>query len=126
MDSEELPLIAEITAECRQRLLQYQEETRILGGEKATTSLRDEWIDNRIADFNLWASGIGALSKNRSSLDARLELRPDLRSMVIDLLQLLILLIEDCIELGKSSLADGRLRSGLRISYIYSKPTDFS
>ena len=67
----------------------------------ATRFIPSEWADNRIADFNLWASSIGALAAKRASLDARLETQPDLLTFVINLVKLLDLLIQDCIELGR-------------------------
>lgn len=32
-----------------------------------------EWAQNRLADFNLWCAGLGALAKGRVSLDHRLQ-----------------------------------------------------
>lgn len=60
----------------------------------------DEWAENRLADFNLWASGIGALAPHRASLDHRLALRPDVRNVIKGLLQILHTELEECIDLG--------------------------
>ncbi|KAF4946044.1 hypothetical protein FGADI_11481 [Fusarium gaditjirri] len=51
--------------------------------------MQNEWAENRLADFNLWASGLGASIQGRASLDARLALRPDARDAVANLLQVL-------------------------------------
>jgi len=37
----------------------------------------DEWLENRQADFNLWASGIKATATGRSSLDYRVRCWPE-------------------------------------------------
>ncbi|KAF5700463.1 calcium calmodulin-dependent kinase [Fusarium mundagurra] len=56
--------------------------------------MQNEWAENRLADFNLWASGLGASVQGRASLDARLALRPDARDAVANLLQVLTDAIE--------------------------------
>ena len=42
----------------------YHEEDEIATREQSGTVklAADEWADNRIADFNLWITGIGALA----------------------------------------------------------------
>lgn len=60
----------------------------------------DEWPRRRLADFNLWASGSGALAKESASLDERLALRANTHRIVLDLLSLLYALIDDCRQLG--------------------------
>lgn len=62
--------------------------------------MKNEWAENRLADFNLWANGIGALALGRASLDSRLALWPELQDAVINLLRLLELVTEDCIGQG--------------------------
>ena len=51
-----------------------------------------EWVENKLADFNLWANGIGAAATetDRISLDARLGGKPTLLNVFIPLLQMLI------------------------------------
>ena len=60
------------------------------------------WAENRLADFNLWAAGVGALARQKASLDKRLALQPDALAVVVNLLILLIELVERCKELGRS------------------------
>lgn len=67
--------------------------------------MQDEWAENGLADFNLWASGVGASALGRASLDARLALRPDARDTIANLLQVLTAAVEECKSLGKSTLA---------------------
>lgn len=61
-----------------------------------------EWAENRLADFNLWASGIGAAATemDKISLDARLSGRPTLLTIFIRLLQMLIGFLEECLVSG--------------------------
>jgi len=47
-----------------------------------SNSTDEEWLINRLADFELWATGIGAVLRNRSSLDSRLRDRPDIRDVM--------------------------------------------
>lgn len=62
---------------------------------------KDEWAENRLADFNLWASGIGASTRSRASLDARLALRPEVREVIANLLRLLAATVDECKKLGE-------------------------
>jgi len=57
-----------------------------------------EWAENKLADFTLWASGIGAFirEKNKISLDSRLRERPALRDIFLRLLQMLLEFIQQC------------------------------
>jgi hypothetical protein len=52
-----------------------------------SNSTDEEWLINRLADFELWATGIGAALRNRSSLDSRLKDRPDIRDVMGGLIQ---------------------------------------
>lgn len=61
----------------------------------------DEWAENRLADFNLWAAGLGASAKPEVSLDTRLINDPGARDVVIGLLLTLKAYIEQCERLGK-------------------------
>jgi len=63
----------------------------------------DEWAENRLADFNLWAAGLGASAKPEVSLDTRLINDPGAREVVISLLLTLKAYIEQCEWLGKST-----------------------
>ena len=67
--------------------------------------MQNEWAENRLADFNLWASGVGASVQGKASLDARLATRPDARDAVANLLDVLTGAIGECKELGESIIA---------------------
>lgn len=41
-----------------------------------------EWFENRLADFNLWAAGLGASKLGRASLEHRLRDRPDVAEII--------------------------------------------
>ncbi|KAF4448160.1 hypothetical protein F53441_8395 [Fusarium austroafricanum] len=67
------------------------------------------WAENRLADFNLWAAGVGALAKTKASLDWRLHYQPKARIVLVSLLITLRDFIEECkdrglIESGNESL----------------------
>ncbi|KAM0268940.1 hypothetical protein ACHAPA_004540 [Fusarium lateritium] len=63
----------------------------------------DERFDYRLADFNLWIDGIGALAPSKASLDARLKERPIDLSLVTMNLIMLLQALDDC----EISLANG-------------------
>jgi len=83
----------------------------------AITSLRNEdWAENRLADFNLWDSGLGASSVGRSSLKDRLTSKPYLRDAILNLLVVYQGSVELCAELGKitgSAVVDTRFANQL-------------
>lgn len=62
--------------------------------------MQNEWAENRLADFNLWVSSIGASARGRASLDARLAARPRVRQVIANTLYILANLVSDCRELG--------------------------
>ncbi|KAK8071438.1 hypothetical protein PG997_011641 [Apiospora hydei] len=62
-----------------------------------------EWAENRLADFNLWANGVGAFTGNRASLDERLSRDPDTRGIIVHVLGLLHGCIQQCQNLAESS-----------------------
>ena len=64
--------------------------------------MTDEWAENRLADFNLWASGIGASARGRASLDSRLALKPEAREVIANLLRLLAGVVDECQNLGQA------------------------
>ena len=64
--------------------------------------MTDEWAENRLADFNLWASGIGASARGRASLDSRLALKPEAREVIANLLRLLAGVVDECKKLGQA------------------------
>lgn len=91
--------ISSATQRCHQLLTQCL-DVRLL--------MDSEWAENRLADFNLWASGIGAAATetDKISLGARLRGRPTLLTIFIRLLQMLIGFLEECLALGVHQSAD--------------------
>jgi hypothetical protein len=71
----------------------------------------DEQFEYRLADFNLWIDGIGALAPSKASLDSRLSQRQIDLSLVKANLILLFQSLEDCLNLlkTKQSLQDALL-----------------
>jgi len=67
---------------------------------KVDKLMENEWAALRLTDFNLWAAGIGASARHKTSLDARLSLKPDVRDVVAKILQMLKSSVDDCRELG--------------------------
>jgi hypothetical protein len=63
--------------------------------------MEQQWAETRLADFNLWASGIGALNRNKTSLDHRLATKPDAEVVVLSLLQSLEGAVDDCTKHGR-------------------------
>ncbi|KAI2616648.1 hypothetical protein GGS26DRAFT_577882, partial [Hypomontagnella submonticulosa] len=58
--------------------------------------MNDRWAENRLADFNLWADGVGALAAPRASLDYRFESKPMELTLVKSLLAMLHDFVEKC------------------------------
>lgn len=69
-----------------------------------TSLINNEWAENRLAEFNLWAAGVGASVKERASLDTRLTLQTEVRDVVTNLLVMLKAFIEECKTLGRLSM----------------------
>ncbi|KAI9367894.1 hypothetical protein BJX61DRAFT_547065 [Aspergillus egyptiacus] len=81
--------IFDATAACR----------RTFKGAKAVARLmRQEWAENRMADFNLWATGAGASASGKASLDYRLQDNREARTIIVNLLLMLDILLQQCIE----------------------------
>ncbi|KAL2858223.1 hypothetical protein BJX68DRAFT_163001 [Aspergillus pseudodeflectus] len=80
--------------------------------------MHQEWPENRLADFNLWASSAGASATGKASLDYRLRENLDAHTILINLLSMLRILVQKCISQGKvraltvSSLTDAHLIAG--------------
>lgn len=85
-------VIFEATAVC------FQSFTDCLAVDALMT---DEWAENRLADFNLWVSGIGASARGRASLDSRMALKPEARDVIANLLRLLAGVVDECKKLGQ-------------------------
>jgi hypothetical protein len=67
---------------------------------RASLPKEDEWAEDRLIDFNLWASGIGLFAKSPSSLDDRLKRNKDVQHVVLTLLSTLNVFLELCVEHG--------------------------
>lgn len=87
------PIIFIATAACR---LEFENCLSI------AELMLDEWAENRLADFNLWAASVGASAKNQASLDQRLILKPHIRDVVANLLRMLGTFIGQCRDHSKS------------------------
>ncbi|KAJ5995826.1 hypothetical protein N7481_002803 [Penicillium waksmanii] len=59
--------------------------------------MQNEWAENRLADFNLWSTGVGAYTMGKASLDHRLRANPEAHTILINLLLMLKILIHRCI-----------------------------
>ncbi|KAM0259123.1 hypothetical protein ACHAQJ_003494 [Trichoderma viride] len=58
--------------------------------------LKEGWAESRLADLNLWASGVGALARPNASLDRRLQFQPKPRLVLTNLLLTLREFISSC------------------------------
>lgn len=58
--------------------------------------MTEGWAESRLADLNLWASGVGALASPDASLDRRLRFQPKPRLVLINLLLTLREFISSC------------------------------
>ncbi|KAH7142809.1 hypothetical protein B0J13DRAFT_444739, partial [Dactylonectria estremocensis] len=58
--------------------------------------MKESWAESRLADMNLWASGVGALARPEASLDRRLRFQPKPRLVLTSLLLTLREFIESC------------------------------
>jgi len=70
---------------------------------KVPVLMEEEWAENRLADFNLWANGVGALATGRASLDSRLGFKPEVQGVVTNLLYLLKDIVDECYKIGMST-----------------------
>ena len=75
-----------------------------LGGCASTARLmKGQWAENRLADFNLWAAGVGASTSGPACLDSRLSSDEVARHAVFGLLSSLEGHIRECERLGTLS-----------------------
>lgn len=58
--------------------------------------MKEGWAESRLADLNLWASGVGALARPDMSLDRRLQFQPKPRMVLVNLLLTLQEFISSC------------------------------
>ncbi len=84
--------ICELADECRQSL-----QTCI----QVQTLMEDEWAENSLGNFRLWAAGLGVFAA-KDSLDERLSVDLHTRNLIKNLLILLKGLIDNCKALGES------------------------
>lgn len=59
---------------------------------------QQEWAENRLAEFNLWAAGAGAYATEKASMDHRLRGNKDAHTILVNLLSMLAILVQKCIE----------------------------
>lgn len=59
---------------------------------------QEEWAENRLAEFNLWAAGAGAYATEKASMDHRLRDNQDAHTILVNLLSMLEILVQKCIE----------------------------
>ncbi|KAL4778459.1 hypothetical protein BJX76DRAFT_362718 [Aspergillus varians] len=65
---------------------------------KTPQLMKEEWAENLMADFNLWAASAGASTTGKASLDYRLRTNPQALRIITNLLLILKALVEDCID----------------------------
>ncbi|KAG5659084.1 hypothetical protein KAF25_000286 [Fusarium avenaceum] len=92
--------IAQIAEQCSQSL---QKCTAV------SILMELEWAENRLAEFKLWAGGVGAFASDRASLDARLAVEWETKSLVTSILILLRACIKRCWSNATEELNDGRV-----------------
>ncbi|KIW11596.1 hypothetical protein PV08_10897 [Exophiala spinifera] len=81
--------IAQASRDCRQSFTQCLSISGLM---------REEWAENRLADFNLWAAGVGASAHPLASLDRRLMSQPETYEIVLGLLTMLRVMVDRCVE----------------------------
>jgi len=64
---------------------------------------QNDWIENKLGDFNLWSVGIRASSTGHSSLDYRVRDRPDIKGVIVGLLDGIKSALAQCLAIGKVS-----------------------
>lgn len=69
--------------------------------------MQQEWAENRLADFNLWSTGAGASASGKASLDHRLHANPEAHAVLVNLLLMLRILIQKCIDGGMDACRTG-------------------
>ncbi|KAL3481490.1 hypothetical protein BJX99DRAFT_148515 [Aspergillus californicus] len=59
---------------------------------------KNQWAENRLADFSLWADGVGALAGSRASLDSRFQSQPRELALVKGTLVMLHGFLDQCVH----------------------------
>lgn len=65
--------------------------------------LRNQWAENRLADFSLWAHGVGALAASQASLDTRFQSQPSELTLVKGTLLMLEQFLSQCVHYAESA-----------------------
>lgn len=63
---------------------------------------KNQWAENRCADFSLWADGVGALAASRASLDSRFQSQPSELTLVKGTLVMLQDFLDQCVHCAES------------------------
>ncbi|KAK6497863.1 hypothetical protein TWF481_012262 [Arthrobotrys musiformis] len=95
MGASDQPPIASLTTEC-QHLFQ-----EVLANIQQSSEF--DTFETQFGRLNIWASNIGALASGNSSLDYRLRLSEDIKSMVLRLLEVLKGSLHQAIDEGRDS-----------------------
>lgn len=66
--------------------------------QKNASLLRNQWAENRLADFSLWAHGVGALAASQASLDAKCQSEPSTLMVVKMNLLMLEQSLNQCVD----------------------------
>ncbi|PCD21303.1 hypothetical protein AU210_016269 [Fusarium oxysporum f. sp. radicis-cucumerinum] len=61
----------------------------------------DDWIEDKFAYFQAWVEKFNADERGPDSLDSRLRLRPDIREVFVDVLDVLIMSLKRCTEISR-------------------------
>lgn len=85
----ELPTILNAAAACRDMFRAAMTIPQLM---------QQKWAENRLADFNLWTAGAGASTTGKASLDHRLRANRETHTIIVNLLRMLRILVEKCIE----------------------------
>ncbi|KAI1123790.1 hypothetical protein F5Y10DRAFT_269718 [Nemania abortiva] len=88
------PNIYHATNACRLSLQSCQSIKSLMG---------DGWAENRLTDFNIWASRLGASDLTQESLDCRLHYQPNVSVVLVGVLVALDCQVELCKDLGLRS-----------------------
>jgi len=70
--------------------------------------MKHQWAENRLADFTLWDTGIGASAHDKVSLDHRLASQPETQDVVLSLLRTLAVEADRCLQQGSAAPVNGR------------------
>jgi hypothetical protein len=66
--------------------------------------MHNELLENRLADLNLWADGVGATAELRASLDQRFRSRPNELGLVKSILIMLKQFLDECASVAEKGM----------------------